>query len=79
MTLTPQANYLKFTHANFNAPVWVARGNIFAFYHSKTHACTHIVGPGTSLIPVLETEDEVLTRLQETHGKPTEGPVHQLP
>lgn len=69
MTLTDNANYLKFTHANFKTPVWINTSNIFAFYWSTSHKCTHIVGPGTSLIPVLEVEDEVLKILENAKGE----------
>lgn len=73
-----------FCHANLrdekNMPtlVFVALHQIYSFYFSETHRCTHIVSTGGAIIPILEGTSVVEQILKETpdHGRKDERPSH---
>lgn len=56
---------LELTHANMpDTKIVIVVDQIFCFYFSQAHQTTHIVGPGSSMIPVAES----VARIQQLLG-----------
>lgn len=52
------------THANIpDTKISVVADQIFCYYYSQAHKCTHLIGPGSSMIPVSESMETIQTLL----------------
>lgn len=61
---------LKFTHANSQKDIYVAKPLIFSCYYSDAHKATHIVANGGAIIPVLDSLDNVVKAWQTNTNNP---------
>jgi hypothetical protein len=54
------------THANDHKKMCFTRSQIFYFYYSAPHKCTHIVSIGGAFAPVLESVEQIDALLNQT-------------
>lgn len=56
---------VQLTHANKNIPIYLTKSLIFSVYYSEGSKSTHVVANGGAVVPIKESVEDVLTKLNK--------------